>query len=59
MTTFAVMRTLLLLLLALIPRDYYAEAEGQYYDSQYAQAIKTALEGVSQPDLITVTIWGL
>ena len=56
------MKTLLFLLLALIPRDYYAEAEQQYYDSQYAQAIKTALEGTSQPgiaDSTAVELWSI
>ena len=56
------MKTLLFLLLALIPRDYYAEAEEQYYESQYAQAIKTALEGASQPDIAdstAVELWSI
>ena len=32
-------------------RDYYAEAEEKYYSSDYPGAIKTALEGISQPGL--------
>ena len=58
------MRTLFLAILLLLPqpRDFYAEAERQYYDSQYAEAIKIALEGTSQPNLAdstAVELWSI
>lgn len=39
--------------LAQEPRDYYSEAESQFYDGQYGAAIRTALEGLQEEPAVS------